>query len=237
MLTPETVRRHLQRDGRLIVPVGTTEQHGPHLPLGCDTLIVERLADELSAEFQVLRAPTLEFGVNARTAVPYPGSAGVRRKTLHRMLNDLVGAWEAGGVRQFVILTAHGQDPHQEALSTLRTIRATVRTVDIFAFPPRSPQRHDGPDLPIHGGEIDTSLMLFVDATLVTLDRARDFTPSARTARRYFRGSATAIPLESPGSLGRPTLASAERGEQLYRMIYQRIATRVFQHPAVARGP
>ena len=224
------MQAHLRRDARLIVPVGTTEQHGPHLPLGCDTIILERLADDLSAEFQVLRAPTFEFGVNARTTAPFPGSAGVRRKTLHRMLNDLVGAWEAGGVRQFVILTAHGQDPHQEALSTLRTNRATVRTVDIFAVPPL-PKRGAGDNLPVHGGETDTSLLLFLDADLVAMERAQDFAPSPRAARRYHRGSAGAIPAESPGSLGWPTRASAQRGEELYRLIYERIATRVFGRP------
>ena len=52
----------------LIVPVGTTEQHGPHLPLGCDTIIVEHLADDLSAEFGILRAPTVEYGVHAPDA-------------------------------------------------------------------------------------------------------------------------------------------------------------------------
>src|SRR6266850_1760351 len=46
VLTPEAVRAALARDARLLVPVGTCEQHGPHLPLGCDTYIVERLADD-----------------------------------------------------------------------------------------------------------------------------------------------------------------------------------------------
>ena len=77
--------------------MGTTEQHGPHLPLGCDTIIVERLADDLSASFQILRAPTVEYGVNAVTRVAYPGSASLSRKTLHRLMNELVGTWEEGG--------------------------------------------------------------------------------------------------------------------------------------------
>lgn len=225
-LTPDDVRAHLERDPRLIVPVGTTEQHGPHLPLGCDTIIVERLANDLSAEFQILRAPTIEYGVNAATRHPYPGSAGLRRKTLHRVLNDLVGAWEAGGVRHVIILTAHGQDPHQEALSTLRTRRATVRTVDIFAVP--YPRPDGSRDLPVHGGELDTSLLLFLDGELVVQARARDFVPSRRTIQRYHRGARGAIPGDSPGSLGRPSLASAQEGERLYHFIYERVATRVF---------
>ena len=217
----------LERDGRLIVPVGTTEQHGPHLPLGCDTIIVERLADDLSAEFQVLRAPTIEYGVNAPTGTAFPGAASVRRKTLHRFLNDLVGAWEAGGVGQFIIITAHGQDPHQEALSTLRTRRATVRTVDIFAVPLGDVESSELE--PIHGGEIDTSLMLFVDPGLVRLDAARDYAPGRRTAAQYYRGVRGAIPDSSPGSLGSPSIASPTKGERIYRSIYQRVAARVFR--------
>src|SRR2546426_2495431 len=86
-LVPDEVRAALERDPRLLVPVGTCEQHGPHLPLGCDTILVERLADDLSAEFRILRAPTVEYGVNTATKRPYPGNATVRRKTLHRWID------------------------------------------------------------------------------------------------------------------------------------------------------
>src|SRR5687768_11991652 len=62
-MIPSDVLAARAADPRLIIPVGTCEQHGPHLPLGCDTIIVERLADDLSAEFAVLRAPTVEFEI------------------------------------------------------------------------------------------------------------------------------------------------------------------------------
>jgi creatinine amidohydrolase len=228
-LTPDEVRRHLSRDPRLIVPVGTTEQHGPHLPLGCDTLIVERLADDLSAEFQVLRAPTIEYGVNAPTVSRFPGAASVHFKTLHRFMNDLVWSWEAGGVEEFVILTAHGQDPHQEALSTIRTREARIRTVDIFAVP----LPVDSRDRPVvHGGELDTSLLLFVDVSLVRMELARDFEVGRSAVRRYHRGAPGGIPKDSPGSVGRPSRATFGTGEELYRYIYHRIASRIFRAPA-----
>lgn len=225
-LTPKRVQEILMRDPRLIVPVGTTEQHGQHLPLGCDTAIVERVADELSAEFQVLRAPTIEYGVNAATKVSYPGAASLSRKTLHRMMNDLVGAWEAGGVEEFIVITAHGQDPHQEALSTLHARHAKVRTVDIFAVP--LGREFGDSRLPVHGGEMDTSLLMYVDADLVHIERATDYTPSRGSIRRYLKGLPKAIPHDSPGSFGHPSLASPEKGEKLYHFIYERIATRVF---------
>src|SRR2546422_4822416 len=87
------------------------------ISLGCDTIIVERLADDLSGALEILRAPTIEYGVNTATKRPFPGNASVRRKTLHRWMNDLLGSWEEAGVESFIILTTHGHDPHQEALS------------------------------------------------------------------------------------------------------------------------
>jgi creatinine amidohydrolase len=225
-LTPGDIKNHLARDPRLILPVGTTEQHGPHLPLGCDTIIVERLADDLSAEFQVLRAPTIEYGVNAPTVSRFPGSASVQFKTLHRIINDLVTDWEQGGVAEFIMLTAHGQDPHQEALSTIQTRRARVRTVDIFSVPLPSEGSHRSV---VHGGELDTSLLLFVDQALVRMELARDFDVGRGAERRYHRGARGGIPKDSPGSVGRPTRATVATGEELYGYIYDRIATRIFR--------
>ena len=225
VLTPDAVRAALARDSRLLVPVGTCEQHGPHLPLGCDTLIVERLADDLSASFGILRAPTVPYGVNTATKRPYPGNAAVRRKTLHRWMNDVLGSWELGGVDTFIILTAHGHDPHQEALSTLRTRRARVFTVDIFALD--FTDYLEDPGGPVHGGELDTSLMLYLAPELVRMDLAQDYPLTERQVERYWRRAAGPVPALSPGSVGRPSLASAEKGARLYKMIHDRIATRV----------
>jgi creatinine amidohydrolase/Fe(II)-dependent formamide hydrolase-like protein len=133
-LNPAQVTAILGNDPRLIIPIGTCEQHGPHLPLGCDTIIVERMADDLSAEYGVLRAPTVEYGVNVDTERGFTGNASLRKKTLHRMLNDLIDSWEATGVREFILLTAHGHDPHQEALATVITTAARVRVVDLFGM-------------------------------------------------------------------------------------------------------
>ena len=225
VLTPDAVRTVIARDSRLLVPVGTCEQHGPHLPLGCDTLIVDRLADDLSAGFGILRAPTVPYGVNTATKRPYPGNAAVRRKTLHRWMNDVLSSWELGGVDTFIILTAHGHDPHQEALSTLRTRRARVFTVDIFDMDFTG--YLEDPDGPTHGGELDTSLMLHLAPELVRMDLAQDYPLTERQVERYRRRAAASVPALSPGSVGRPSLASAEKGARLYKMICDRIATRV----------
>lgn len=224
-LVPGDIRRALDADPRLIVPVGTCEHHGPHLPLGCDTLVVERLADDLSAEFGILVAPTIEYGVNVATNEPFPGNASVRRKTLRRWVNDLLLDWEREGVREFLVLTAHGHAPHQEALGTVVTEHARVRVIDVLAIEFGALVEH--PEGPIHGGEVDTSLALFVAPHLVRMDEARDFILPDSTVKRYRRGSTMRLPAISPGSVGEPTRASAEKGRRIFEFIKERVRTRV----------
>jgi creatinine amidohydrolase len=132
-MTPPEVAATLALDPRLIFPIGTIVETHDDLPMGASTLVVDAVADALSAEFGVLRAPTLEYGVNASPKTPDPGSVTLRKKTLHRTLNDLLTTWEKSGVNEFILLTAHGYDPHLEAIETVGTVSARVRVVDLFA--------------------------------------------------------------------------------------------------------
>ena len=223
-LLPSEISELLARDKRLLVPVGTCEQHGPHLPPGCDTIIAETLADDLSATFGILRAPTVEYGVNVATEDGLPGNASLRKKTLHRLLNDLLNQWEIAGVREFILLTAHAHDPHQEALATVITAEARVRVVDLFAVP--MGDLLDGQREPMHGDEVDTSLMLHLAPHLVRLELAQEYMLSREEVRRYRRGWLR-VPRQSPGSIGRPCLASAEKGARIYDRIRSRVAERV----------
>jgi creatinine amidohydrolase len=227
-MRPEEIAETLAADGRLIVPVGTCEQHGRHLPLGADTLIVEHLADDLSAEFNILRAPTIEYGVNVDSERGFAGNASMRKKTLHRMLNDLLDTWESTGVTEFILLTAHAHDPHQEALSTVITTAARVRVVDIFAVDFRL--LLEGQEEPMHGDEVDTSLMLYLAPHLVRMDLAEDYMMSREELRRYRRGWLR-IPVTSSGSIGRPSLATAAKGAAIYSLIREKVRTRVFLSP------
>ena len=228
-MLPSQVAAVIDSDPRLIIPIGTCEQHGPHMPLGCDTVIVEHLADDLSAEFGVLRAPTVEYGVNVDTEQGFAGNASVYRKTLHRMLNDLLESWECTGIREFILLTAHGHDPHQEALATVITREARVRVVDIFGV--NVAELLEGQTMPMHGDEVDTSIMLYLAPHLVQAELAQDYMMSREELRRFRRGWLK-VPRGSPGSIGRPTLASAEKGERLYDYIRARIRERIFIAPS-----
>src|SRR6478735_9945234 len=192
-MRPDDIRSTIGADPRLIIPVGACEQHGKHLPLGTDTLIVEHLARDLSAEFGICVAPTLEYGVNVATERGFPGNASLRKKTLHRMLNDLLTSWEVTGVKEFILITAHGHDPHQEALATVTTVSARVRVVDIFGV--NLSDLLEGQTEAMHGDEVDTSLMLYLAPELVHIEAAQDYMMSREMLRRYRRGT-----LKVPGN-------------------------------------
>ncbi len=225
-LTWVEVSAHLAHDRRLIVPVGTCDQHGPHLPIGTSTLIADALCAELSSDFGVLRAPALEYGVNLPTERSYAGTATLREKTLHRMLNDLLSSWEDHGFEEFILITAYNYDPHVEALATVIGTQARVRVIealgiDLSAFT-------EGPDGAGHGGEIETSLMLHLYPKRVQMADAEDFQVHSDASVMSHTGSLTRIPATSPGTVGLPTLATAEKGRLIYEYIVQKIRAKVF---------
>jgi creatinine amidohydrolase len=93
----------------VFLPLGATEQHGPHLPLGTDTVrasaLAERLAERLGPGFLV--APALPFGCCDEHA-GFPGLLGLQHETLARVIVDLARRLTGWGVRRPVLLSAHG---------------------------------------------------------------------------------------------------------------------------------
>jgi creatinine amidohydrolase/Fe(II)-dependent formamide hydrolase-like protein len=138
-------------------------------------------------------------------------------------MNELIESWEEGaGVREFFIVTAQSGEVHLEALSAIRTDEATVQVIDIFSIDFGS--LLDRP-MPIHGGELDTSLLLFLAPELVRMDLAQDFELTPGALARYRPGHRRHLPAGSPGSVGFPSLATAQKGERLYRFILDRVSS------------
>lgn len=218
---------HLGRDPRLIIPVGALEQHGPHLPLGSNVLIARRIAIDLSARFGVLRAPTMYYGVNVQSDREYAGTASLRQKTLHRALNELLEAWEEHGVGEFIIVTAHGHEPHLDALAGLVTGLARVRVVSIWDVEIADILEKQPGHL--HACEAETSLMLYLYPDLVRMERARDFELQADQFERYIRGQLLSPPPGGAGTVGYPTSATAQKGQAIYDRVLTAIQRAVFQ--------
>jgi creatinine amidohydrolase len=223
------VAAHLARDPRLMIPIGALEQHGPHLPLGANVLIARQLTVDLSREFGVLRAPSLYYGVNVPGERAYAGTATLRQKTLHRALNELLASWEAHGITEFILITAHRHEPHLDALATLITSAARVRVLSVWDV--EIGDLLDTQPGPLHGCEAETSVLLFLYPELVRMDRARDFDLQPDAFRRYIAGQLPRPPRGSAGVVGHPTAASAEKGERIYARILAVIRRAVFVAP------
>ena len=206
--------RLLARDSRLLFAVGALEQHGPHLPLGTNTFLAEAVAREVSNELGILRAPTFSYGVTAGGRGRYSGTTTLRRKTLHRAVNEMLASWEDHGVSEIVVITAHRYEPHLDALLMALTSRSQTTVIDLYAIEVGD-LLEVSPDVE-HGGELETSLMLHLAPERVRRDQMVDYSPPPGNARKYLRHRMPTPPSGSQGVLGRPTLATAEKGRAVF---------------------
>jgi creatinine amidohydrolase len=176
--------------------------------------IAERVATAVSERLGILRAPPFSYGAT-NGGGPYPGAAGLRRKSLHRAVNELLAQWEDDGVREFLIVTAQRYEPHLEALLMALTTVATssiydLYQVDVSDLLEGDPQKE-------HAGELETSLMLHLAPDLVRPERIEDYLPGEQAIRRYTRRRAPTPPKQSGGVLGAPSRGTAEKGEAIFR--------------------
>ncbi|MBI4540452.1 MAG: creatininase family protein [Gemmatimonadetes bacterium] len=211
----------IRRDPRLIIPAGALEQHGPHLPLATNTLIAARVARDLSDQLRILLAPPLEYGATVPTNRRFAGAATLRRKTLHRVINDLLESWEEQGVREFVIITAHRYTPHLDALLMAFTSEASVRVIDLYGI--EVADLLEGPAEAQHAGEVETSLVLYLYPDQVRTDRITDWPLAPKLVRKYVRGRLTTPPGGWTGVIGTPSVASAETGRRIYERLLDTI--------------
>lgn len=217
------IGRILARDPRLLFPVGALEQHGPHLPLGTNTFIAERVARDVSDETGILLAPTFHYGVTSESAHRFAGTATLRRKTLHRSINELLQSWEDHNITEIIMITAHRYESHLDALLMALTQESTTTVIDLYQIDVSDlVERRPGAE---HAGELETSLMLHLAPERVgDLDDA-DFVPASPDPRSYIRGGMPTPPDGSRGTVGRPSLASAEKGHAVYERYLSAVRT------------
>jgi creatinine amidohydrolase len=100
------VEDYLQQDDRLVIPLGSVEQHG-YLSLGVDRILSERVAVEAAEPLGVLVMPSLPYGITPYFGA-YPGSPTVRVETYSALLVDLLDSLAAQGFRRFLFVNGHG---------------------------------------------------------------------------------------------------------------------------------
>ncbi|MEZ5383456.1 MAG: mycofactocin biosynthesis peptidyl-dipeptidase MftE [Microthrixaceae bacterium] len=203
-------------DAVLLVPLGSTEQHGPHLPLDTDTRIAVAVARAVASDpapplrrGQVLVAPAISVGSSGEHR-GFAGTLSIGAEATEAVVRELVRSATAPGGGPFqavLLLNGHGGNA-PATVNAVRTLSAEGRRVAVWA------PHFDHGDA--HAGFTETSLALHLFAHLVRLDRAQvgDTRPLADLLGRLRSEGVRAV---SPnGVLGDPTLANAPEGKALF---------------------
>lgn len=225
-LSAEALRGLAARDAIVLLPVASTEQHGPHLVTGVDDFlcseICRRTAAALDSDIPVVVAPTVWFGL-ADHHVPFGGTFTVSLATYYAVLRDLCRAILGAGFRRIVIVNGHGGNI--QALATFtgeltRELAAPVATVTYFmegqAAQAGILEDQDGV---MHACEAETSMMMAVHPELVSEARLAeahgprfDIAASLMPSLKMFR---TFADLTASGVAGDARRATAAKGEAL----------------------
>jgi len=212
-----------------LAPLGAIEQHGPHLPLSTDAVIAEEIARQGAerARAEVLVLPVSAIGTSPEH-LGYRGTLSLETETLLRLWTETGGSVARAGLKKIVFLNAHGGQP-QVMQIVARALRVDHAMLAVAAnwwdcgFPddtiPAGEMAHG-----IHGGQIETAVMLHLRPDLVRMDRAEDFRPATyEMASRYRRLSLTgptaaawmAGDLHPAGVAGNAAAATAETGRRI----------------------
>jgi creatinine amidohydrolase len=214
-----------------VLPLAATEQHGPHLPLATDVMIAQAYLAEvreiLPADLPVTFLPVQPVGISTEH-IDFPGTLTLSPMAALEQWMALGESVARAGVRKLVMVTSHGGNSAAMSLAA-QEVRASLGLLVVttswsrFGAPqglfPDEELRHG-----IHGGAVETSIMLARFADQVRKASLADFRSSSIDIEKRYRWLSTQRPapfawqaqdLNPTGAVGNATLATAEKGEQL----------------------
>jgi creatinine amidohydrolase len=205
-----------QGEELVVLPVGATEQHGPHLPVSTDTAIATAVCAYGSARARVPVLPTLSYGVSVGHTEHWPGTVSLLHETLALSVREIVGWLVAQGWRRIILVNSHfgNHATLSVAVDRLRfdyRERIQIGLVNSYALTPEIERYFtcDGED--IHANRAETDLMLYLDPEACDMAAVQD--DPDRTEGKVF---SYLVPATSKnGVTGRPSEGTAERGREL----------------------
>ena len=216
----------------VVVPLGSIEQHGLHLPLCTDTCQVSQIAEaaeERLAE-STLFVPTLWLG-SSHHHLDFPGTLSVRPSLYSRIIQELANSILSAGFRRLFFLNGHGGNeiPIAQALTELASTDATAREAHLVMSSWWTVGKPDVEKLGLqtemitHACEYETSLMLRLRPDLVTVDAindappipAEEWTTGEKRVGIYRRFAL----MTAHGNLGTPSAATAEKGDRIFEAV------------------
>lgn len=214
--TMEEVREYATRHPFAILPVGSFEQHGPHLPLDTDNRIAEAMALETARRSIGLVLPVLNMGY----AWVWQGKTGTltfRFDTYMAVIRDLAESLDSWGIKAVFVLSGHGSNPQpvKHAIRELIHDKLSIRVLNSVYLGLKEMQAEADSSAwadDLHAEEIETSLMLTIAPDLVRMDRAAPDYPEVPSD--YGRSELSMGHIMRSGVFGDPTPATAEKGRR-----------------------
>ena len=212
-----------------LVPVGATEQHGPHLPVGTDTLVAQAICDEASARCEALVLPAMPIGVSYGHGTVLPGTLSLSPELMAGVIRQYAYWAAMSGISRLLFVNAHLGNTATIGIATdtlrLHHPELRVGAIDWWESRPdvMATTTEDGQD--IHANKAETSLVLAIAPELVRLHEIADADDEDRTHDLVFRYTAPA--LSTNGVTGRPSEASADLGKYLLDLVADAVAERV----------
>ena len=218
---PQVARTVAEGATTVILPLGATEQHGPHLPLGTDTLRAEALAARLAERLPALVAPVLPVGCSDEHG-GFAGLLSLEAETLAAVIVDCARRMVGWGAQRLVVLSAHGGNGRALALAESR-LRRELPALAVWipdagtlcGLAVREVAAADGIAIEavgLHAGEGETSELLHLAPSLVRMDRAiPGYTGDMDEGLTRLVAAGTRM-LNADGVVGDPRAADAGRG-------------------------
>jgi creatinine amidohydrolase len=217
----------------IIVPTGSVEAYGPHMPLASDALAALGIAKKVAEKTGALIAPPVEFG-EASSLLGFPGTFTLKKETFQALVDEIIQQLIGYGFRRFLFITGHGGNVDTITyLAKLYRRRCQIRCgqVDWWRFASQNDEgifREKGPMCHGHAAECGTSVFLYLYPDLVHMERAVRREPKTKPGPLFpdiiaydFLEDKTDCAV-----LGDPTAATAEKG----RLIVERCINRITEY-------
>ena len=207
-------------DHVIIIPIGSLEQHGDHLPVSTDSIIIEHLTKKVSEKLQSLYLPTITFGISFEHAPLF--NISLSHQTYSNFISEICLSLVKYGMKNIILLNGHHGNMGclyyiSQNISNKISTNAKINFINYWSLM----EDFD------HAGEIETSLVLAINTKLVKMKMARANTKEITDSKIAYN-SLTTNPRSFPkitgnGVWGDPTKASIIKGRSLLENLTQKI--------------